>query len=276
MAFAAGACEDVIDLQLDEGSPLLVVDAFLTGKEDIQTIRLTESVPYLSQAASPGISGARVSVTDLQNGREYIFRERETGIYRWMPRFADAFGEPGKAYELKIILGSDIYTAKSRVYPVAQVDSIVYGYEKKDPFQEEGYQAYFIAFDLKGQTDYYFIRSYKNGVMRSRNIDFQVCVDAAYGEGADGLQFIEPLADFTPGDDPYRLGDSASVEIASIDKRTYGFLSQLAGQSSNAGLFATPPANLRTNIESVYPGAELKAAGWFSVSAVSSGGVRID
>src|SRR3546814_15348487 len=75
-------------------------------------------------------------------------------------------------------------------------------------------------------------------------------MDAAYGEGADGLQFIEPVADFTPGDDPYRPGDSASVEIASIDRRTYGFLSQVMDQSTNAGLFATPPANVRPNIKS--------------------------
>lgn len=273
--FALSACEDVIDVTLDQGHPLLVVDAFLNNKHDVQTIRLTRSVPYLSSERAPGLEGARVFVTDLLNGKRYFFREAGEGIYQWRPRFTEVFGEPGKTYQLNIELGEDIYMARSEVHPVMPIDSIVYDYEEKNPFQEAGYQAYFIAFDLKGQTDYYFIRSYKNGILRSRNIDFQVCIDAAYGEGADGLQFIEPVADFTPGDDPYSPGDSASVEIASIDKRTYGFLSQVINQSSNAGLFATPPANVRTNIESLFPGPELKPAGWFSVSAVSAAGVRI-
>ncbi|HEY9559636.1 MAG TPA: DUF4249 domain-containing protein [Anseongella sp.] len=269
------ACEDVVNLQLDEGDPLLVVDAFLNDARRVQTIRLSKSVPYLSDESAPDISGASVSVVELQSGREYRFRETAAGVYQRWPRRSDVFGETGKEYELRIQLGEDYYTARNQVFPVPVIDSIVYGYEDKNPFQEAGYQAYFIAFDLKGQTDYYFIRSYKNGIMRSRNIDFQVCMDAAYGEGADGLQFIEPVADFTPGDDPYRPGDSASVEIASIDRRTYGFLSQVMDQSTNAGLFATPPANVRTNIKSRSANPNLTPAGWFAISAISAAGTVI-
>lgn len=269
------ACEDVISVKLDEGEPLLVVDAFLNNARRMQTIKLSRSAPYLSGKPAPAVSGARVSVVDLHSGREYFFRETAEGTYQWRPRATVLFAEIGKEYELRVRLGADAYTARSRVFPVPGIDSIVYDYEEKNPFQEAGYQAYFIAFDLEGQTDYYFIRSYRNGVMRTRNIDFQVCIDAAYGEGADGLQFIEPIADFTPGDDPYRPGDSASVEIASIDARTHGFLSQVMDQSTNAGLFATPPANVRTNIESLSGSPELRPAGWFAVSAVSAAGVRI-
>ncbi|QEC52962.1 uncharacterized protein DUF4249 [Anseongella ginsenosidimutans] len=268
-------CEDVISVQLDEGDPLLVVDAFLDNTRRVQTIRLSKSSPYLSTEGAAGLTGARVAVVDLEDGRERLFRETSAGVYQWNPRVTEVFAEVGKEYELRIHLGKDTYSARSSVYPVPVIDSIVYDYEEKDPFQDEGYQAYFIAFDLEGQTDYYFIRSYRNGILRSRNIDFQVCVDAAYGEGADGLQFIEPVADFTPGDDPYRLGDSASVEIASIDKRTYGFLSQVMDLSTNTGLFATPPANVRSNIESLLPAPDLAPVGWFSVSAVSSAGIKI-
>ena len=271
-----GGCEDVISVKLDEGEPLLVVDAFLNNVLRVQTVRLTRSAPYLTTGNAPAVTGARVSVVDVQTGWEYFFREVEAGTYQRRPQRNDGFAEVGKEYELRIHLGQDQYTARSRVNPVPRIDTLVYDYEEKTPFQKAGYQAYFIAFDLEGQTDYYFIRSYRNGILRSRNIDFQVSVDAAYGEGADGLQFIEPLADFTPGDDPYRLGDSASVELASIDKHTYGFLSQLMDLSTNAGLFATPPANLPTNIESLFPDPQLKPAGWFAVSAVSAAGIRIE
>lgn len=269
------ACEDVIDVKLDEGTAMLVVDAFLNDTRRVQTIRLSESAPYLSAEKAPMVSGARVSVTDLKSGDEYVFNETSLGTYQWRPQMTQVFGEVGKEYELRITLGQDRYTARSKVYPVPAIDSIVYDYEEKNPFQDAGYQAYLIAFDLEGQTDYYLIRSFKNGVMRSRNTDFQVCIDAAYDEGADGLQFIEPVADFTPGDDPYQLGDSASVEIASIDKRTYGFLSQVTALSTNTGLFATPPANVKTNVESLSAEPVMEPAGWFSISAVSAAGTII-
>src|SRR5690606_18534308 len=163
-----------------DGKPLLVVDAFLNDARRMQTIRLSRSVPYLSDEPAPGIAGASVSVVELRSGREYRFRETTRGVYqRWQGNRA-SFAEIGKEYELRIQVGEDAYSARSRVFPVPAIDSIVYGYEEKNPLQEAGYQAYFIAFDLEGQADYYFIRSYRNGVLRSRNIDFQVCMDAAY------------------------------------------------------------------------------------------------
>src|SRR5690606_13019265 len=142
-------------------------------------IRLSRSMPYLSDQESQGISGANVSISDLETGREFHFRETEEGVYQWQSRVWDYFVEIGKTYELKVNLNGDSYTARSKVFPVPPVDSIVYGYEDKAPFQEAGYQAYLIAFDPPGETDYYFIRSYKNGVLRSRNIDFTICIDAA-------------------------------------------------------------------------------------------------
>src|SRR3546814_8523476 len=87
------ACEDVVNLQLDEGDPLLVVDAFLNDARRVQTIRLSKSVPYLSDESAPDISGASVSVVELQSGREYRFRETAAGVYQRWPRRSDVFGE---------------------------------------------------------------------------------------------------------------------------------------------------------------------------------------
>jgi hypothetical protein len=53
----------------------------------------------------------------------------------------------------------------------------------------------FLGFDIPGDTvDYYWIKSYRNGIFFNKGGDINICADAAFGAGADGFPFITPIA----------------------------------------------------------------------------------
>ena len=94
----------------------------------------------------------------------------------------------------------------------------------------------------------------------------------AGSDGSDGLLFIPPVRFFSINDfsRPYEFGEKTKVQIWSINKNTLSFLNQVSNQINNGGLFAVPPSNVRTNIESTSPEISKKAIGYFSISMVSS------
>ncbi|MOA65423.1 hypothetical protein D3C78_1918030 [compost metagenome] len=50
----------------------------------------------------------------------------------------------------------------------------------------------------------------------------------------------------------------------------YHFYDELRTQISNGGIFANPPANVRTNVKNVNSSSAKKAVGYFGASLVSS------
>ena len=98
--------------------------------------------------------------------------------------------------------------------------------------------------------------------------DINICANAAYGEGADGFPFITPIAEsITPFGEVFQKFDVCRVEIHSINLETFNFLNQVFTQTTNSGLFATSPENVKTNIKNI-TNDKVKVVGWFCMSAV--------
>ena len=83
IALSFSACEKVIDVELNNAPPRLVIDAFIkwtkgtTGNE--QKIKLSTTAPYFSNTI-PTVSGATVFITDSNN--KFVFTEiAGTGDY---------------------------------------------------------------------------------------------------------------------------------------------------------------------------------------------------
>jgi hypothetical protein len=264
------ACEDPIQVKLDEGDKLLVVDAFITDQKKPQTVRLTLSDSYFSGQNPPAVSGAQVSLTDQTSGVTFTFTETGNGNYVYTPG-ADTLARIGHQYMLNVRYDGEDYQAYTRLNRTTTIDSIGVKYEEQGPFVEEGYYCTLWAFDVPGPTpDHYWIKSFRNNVLFGKGSQINIAVDAANGVGADGLLFTPPIAlGITPFGEKFNAGDSIRVEIHSISKETFYFLRQVFTQTTNSGLFATTPENVRTNIHTP-ENAKMKAVGWFNMAAVSS------
>ena len=262
------SCEDVIQVKLDEGIPIVTVDAFINDMRSQQKVRLTYTDGFFSQKPNDAIKGASVNLQDLTSGINYIFSDNNNGDYVLTP--IDTF-IIGHVYELTVTHQGEVYKSSSRMNRTTKVDTIVSEFHEGGGLgnEDEGYKMAFLGFDPPGDTiDYYWIKSYRNGIFFNQGGEINICADAAYGVGADGFPFITPIAEaITPFNKVFNKFDVCRVEIQSINLETFNFLNQVFTQTTNSGLFATSPENIKTNIKNT-SSKNVKVVGWFCMSAV--------
>ena len=79
--FTLASCEDVVQIKLDEGTPMITIDAFVNNLRTPQTIRLTYTDNYFSQKPNTTISGAAVQIKDVTSGQLFNFTDNSNGNY---------------------------------------------------------------------------------------------------------------------------------------------------------------------------------------------------
>jgi len=293
-AITLWSCEDVIQVDLPKSEPVVVVDAWLNDKPEVQKIEVLKTIPYFENSYLPGLSNAIVRVEDLSDNVAYTFEQAdEEGVYLWEPTASQpAFGKVGNNYRLSIQIGSDIYESFSSMNRVPEIDSISFRFEEGNSFFPDSYFAGFYATDPVGPGDAYWIKAWKNGMYLNQPSEINISYDAGGSPGAivDGIVFIQPIRDgINPFDEdendeflpPYEPGDSVYVELHSINYDSYTFLNEVAIQTNRPGgfaeLFAQPLANVSSNINAVNESSgTTKVIGFFNISAVSSLGRKLD
>ena len=274
------SCEDVVDVDLEEGETQLVVDAMLTTDSGTQTIYLRKSAAYLNNSIPAGATGAIVKVTDLAN-REFEFKDVDgTGKYQWIPTGTEPFpfGVPGNVYTLDIKYQGEEYSAVAFMDSVLTIDSLWTEFREQaiqgPDTIKAGYVLNMKAFDIPGEGNCYWFRTYKNGVRYIKPEEINLAYDAAFGPGSDGVEVIPPIVGaLSP--ERFQPGDSLVVECLSIGIPAFYFLNLAQRQMTNSGLFAEPPANVQSNIENKNKDSNKKALGWFFASSVERKGLRV-
>ncbi len=287
MVLAMAACETEIFPTLPDAEPVLVVDAWVTNKEEPQVVRLMMTQPYFENLTPPGVTGATVSI-EGSDGSFYLFGESnvEEGVYTWEPAPGDSFGQSGVTYTLRIAKGVEQYTATTAMGRVPPIDSITFRIEKGNDLVDDLYLAEFWAVDPIEAGDTYWIKAYKNGVLLNKPSEISLAYDAGFSRGGNfsGINFIAPIRrSINPFEQdannrlksPYVVGDSVYVEIHSLSEASFDFLTQVVVQTNRPGgfseLFSTPLANVSSNIRNISPG-DKRVVGFFNVAAVSGSG----
>lgn len=269
------SCEDVIQIKLDEGSKLYVIDAFVNDLRTNQTIRVVTSDNYFSNREAPPVSNAQVVLKDLTANVQYNFAYTSNGNYVFPITNNDTIARINHQYELNVTIDGNVYRALSLQKRTAVLDSIsaIYnegtgGFGPPSPF----YNCFLWARDKADDNpDYYWIKTSRNDTLFDKPGDLNTAIDGTGGvvtnAGVDTLDFTPPAIFL--GFQTYRSGDKCKVEIHSISRETNNFLFQAVTQIQNGGLFATTPENVRTNILTP-EGAKTKAVGWFNMATVVS------
>lgn len=278
--FFLSSCEDVVQIKLDEGSKLYVIDAFVNNLPGKQTIRVLTNDSYFSSREAPPVYGASVIIKDLTEGKQFVFADEGNGNYSFTSSGSDTVSKTGHQYELNVIIDGVTYTSLTIQKRTAVIDSIgaeyndgTGGFGASQPF----YFCNLYAKDKVDQnTDYYWIKTSRNDTLFSGPSDINICIDGTGGpvtdESLDSTYFTPP-ATFL-GFKTYQSGNTCKAEIHSISRDTYYFFIQAAAQINNGGLFATTPENVKTNI--VTPAsAKTKAVGWFNMATVVSKQITI-
>lgn len=286
------SCEKVINPELQQADPVLVIDAWITNKPEPQLVKITYTQPYFDSSIPTGVSGASVSIVD-DAGSVYVFNEDPSnkGSYQWVPITGQTFGAIGRRYQLTALVGGETFQSFSEMKRTTPVDSVTFSQEQtRAAYPDGSYVAEFWGTDQLGKGDAYWIRSYKNGVLLNKPAEISLAFDSGFSPGGDfdAVTFIAPLRrsvnplDKDPKDDtkmlaPFNEGDSIYVELHSLTAEAFDHLTQLKTQTNRNGgfgeLFAKPMSNVSTNIQNVNPNGS-KVVGFFNVSAVLGNGKR--
>jgi len=229
------SCEDVIDVDVPNAPPRLVIDAginwFKNTSGSNQTIKLTLSAPYFDIEIPPA-TGAQVSISDTNNN---VFT------------FIEDIDNPGNynnnvfipvlnaKYDLTISYENEIYTATETLKPVISIDFI----EQKNDGGFSGEEIEIKAFytDPANEQNFYSFQ-FINTTMP--NIDIEVYDD----EFTDGNQIFAFYSD-----EDLEQGHELIIRNFGISEQFYNFMFILQQQSGDTGggPFATQPATVRGN-----------------------------
>jgi len=222
-------CEDVIDVDLNDAAPRLVIDARLELLEDgssQNTVLLTRSSGFFEEQ-NPLVTDAQVSVTD-SNGIAYPFTfDTNEQIYRNNTLQI----QENLEYRLTIVDQGQTYTSTQtlvRTVPLGDVEQQeVQGFGDVTEIT-----AYYVDPEMPG--DYYLFT-----YLDPYNFEVDLRADEfSNGNRSPQSFFIEELEPNTP----------ISIEIAGIDAQAFRFFETLLQQTGGGGPFDTQPATVRGNI----------------------------
>jgi len=253
------ACQDVINVDLDEGESLVVVDAWLNNLSTEQTITLQYSQAYFDSISVDNINDATVQII-TGSGNTIDFAPQGEGKYSWTPAAGATIGPIGDTYDLLITANETTYTASTILNPVCPVDSIQQEYLENEPIISDGIYTQFFARDLEGLGNTYWIKTYKNGKYLGQPLELNIAYDAAIDAGADvdNIIFIPPIREGVNELDDENIplawnpGEVIKVEIHSISNEAFTFLEVARRQILNglSTIFAEPLVNTDGNISS--------------------------
>jgi len=246
-ALILSSCEKVIDVDLNDSSPQIVIEGNITDQTGPYTVRLSKSVNFDELNDFPPISGATVQISD-DAGNSEILPETSPGTYTTVA----LQGTPGRTYTLDVTIDEQIYTAVSTMPLPVAIDTLTIeeqsiGFGDKTSYVEARYK------DPEGIDNYYRFVHLINNVRQK-----DIIIDKDWLQDGNTIRTsIEPDEE---EDIELKQGDEVIVFMQSIDEGVYEYYRTL---DEAGGEFSASPTNPLSN----FSGGVL---GYFSAYAVTS------
>ena len=229
------SCEDVIDVDLDNSEPRLVIEASINWIEgtagNAQDIRLSLTSPFFEETPSP-VTTAEVFITST-NGMQFSFTQNdEPGLYE-----TDSFvPQLNEAYTLTVNYNSNTYTSTAILEPVVPID-----------FVEQTMNGGFTGDDIEIKPNYTDPENEENFYFFSFEAPVSTfpALEVYEDEFTDGNQVFAYYSE-----EDLNPGDVVVIRSYGISERFYDFMFKLLSQTNSevGGPFETQPATLRGNI----------------------------
>ena len=241
-AFIISSCEKVIDIDLNNAEPRIVVEAQMLDRIGHNYVRLSKTNDFYSLEESTMIKGALVEITD-DNGSKFVLHEIEDGLYNNSTLKA----EENINYKLNIVIGKDKIESHSTTASPVKIDSLKIedGEFRKGGNDEEVTNIYKVTcyfVDPIDEINYYRLRILVNGAYLS---EFYVVSDDYFNGKTIPYSF--------GGVELYE-NDKVTVQLMGIDEANYIYYNTIAklngnGQSITPG---NPPTNLIGNAIGIF------------------------
>ncbi len=233
-AFAFSSCEKVIDVNLNDADPRVVIEGKLTTEEGNNYISISKTSNFYSDELPVSITGAEVEVSDL-DGNVFIFDEVYSGIYRNNTFTAKSYNK----YKLHISSDNKTYESTSETFYPVKIDSIAieennFGPKGGNKDDELHYKVTCYFTDKLNEDNFYRLRIFINGEFVSGFF----CINDNFFDGK--------TIPYAFGNISLEDGDVVMVELLGIDEANYDYfymLQQLVNDGENITP-GNPPSNI--------------------------------
>lgn len=228
MGLCLSGCEEVIELDLDNAEPLVVIDASVTNVMEPQVVKISRTYDFKEPNKFNGVSKATV-VLRPSVGQQVMFNEVTPGVY--ISR--NYQGRPGRAYTLDVTVDGKTYSANSTMPQLVQLDSVTFkqftGFGDTNTYLTMNYTD-----PAEVQNQYRYVLKVKNRVERTEINEDRF----RNGNRTSDLIFYE-LEDL-PAD------TQLDIDFQCIDRNVFKYFYAISQISGNGGP-PVAPANPTSN-----------------------------
>lgn len=227
------ACEKVIDVDLNEADPEVVIEANVSKYPESSIVQLSKTGSYFGESSIEKITGASVVVKDEFNAH-FVLDEIEEGIYLT----EDLKPLEGVVYELLVEIEGESYEAVSKLNPIVKIDSLTYYFDDGFAFLESGYVVKIHFVDPVDVENYYRIKVFEK--------------DSTQGEYKDYILFDDKFIDGQNVEVALRgyifdSGAEITIQLITLDKGAYEYYKTFQ-ELINVNPGSAAPANPTSNI----------------------------
>ncbi|KXX68464.1 DUF4249 domain-containing protein [Flammeovirga sp. SJP92] len=238
IAFLVTACEKVIDVDLKDAAPSIVIEAVLMEGENDFVVKISKTAPYFDNSPSEKIDHANVTLKF--NDEEIDIPNSGNGIYS-LPVNALINTE----YHLEVNVDNETYNASTTMLDKVMIDTIYSEFEEGFGPRESGYYVYIKYTDPGDVENFYRLTHSLNGEYQNTESDLRVFNDLRN----NGNQPKTSL-----GFKVFEEGDVVDVNLIHFDESSYDYFSSLndiiggnGGPSGGAAAPGNPLSNWSNN-----------------------------
>lgn len=257
-----GSCTDVIDVDVPEAPPRLVIEASMDWEKGTsgnqQLIKLSTSTPFFDNLSQTPVTGAIVSVINDTDNTEIVFTDENNGSYS-TDEFVPIMGQ---SYTLTILHNNEVYRATETMTPVTEITAVFQS--RENGFDKDALEVNIEFNDPKDIDNFYLSKFQRRGDLLQTLID----VKDEFTDGNKMSIFYEKLQDDDTGETEFVPGDVVDINLLGLSEQYYNYIQLLIQQSGGAGgPFSTTPAEIKGNcINMTNP--ENYAFGYFRLTEV--------
>jgi hypothetical protein len=272
VSFVSMSCQEVITIDLAEGSKRLVVEGRIEKNKDnpsgYQAIKLSTTADYFINGMTPPVTGAKVTIREEQGD---LFPLIESSFEKGLYETNQLFTKIGKEYILTIVYNGETYQASETMFSVPSIDSIYQKFREENTFDDEGIRISIDYTDPIEQTNYYYWEQYQNGITRiTPNPGTKWSLVSS-----DELYNGQTVRGKIPNDELiYLTGDIAEIKQIALSEFAYRYYFAIFEQEGSRGGLSTPPAPIRGNINNL-TNPEHYPLGYFYASEISKATLTI-
>ncbi|NGM65356.1 DUF4249 domain-containing protein [Sphingobacterium sp. SGR-19] len=233
------ACEEIIEVNLNDADPRVVIEANLSDLQSTQRIRVSKTVAFDEPVNSVGVTNAVVLVVDSRGGY-HNFQHENDGNY--VAR--DFTPESGGNYSLYVEVDGESFHSSCYMPVYVDVDST--GIVQENILGDSYYFATFKFNDPPKMPNYY---KYDIAI-NNENFGFSSVFQDKFN---DGLYVTHQVSDL---DAELQPGDYIAVRRYCVDEKVFNYWNEYQGTNPGSAAPANPTSNISNN-----------ALGYFSVAS---------